>query len=146
MPLYEELIRRTLAARETAEAVRDDSRRVRGLAQLLRDAQSGEALLTRCAWCEKLKLGEEWLRLEAVGSGSMTIMESLIRKASHGICPDCFRRVDQAAAAERAAGARHGDSGPSRNGVTEGNPRIASSGVPKLSPGPASGNDPLTGV
>jgi len=102
MPLYEDLVRRTLAAREEARNVQRDSQRVRELAQLLRDANAGKVLLLHCAWCDKLEVGEEWLALEAVGKGSVQIAQSLIRKSSHGICPDCFERVSKDAEANRA--------------------------------------------
>jgi hypothetical protein len=94
MPLYEDLIRRALALREKAELAKQDTRRVRKFAQLLRDAEAGTVLLVHCAWCERLRLGEEWLRLSDVGSGPR-IAESLIQKSSHGICPDCFQRVSE---------------------------------------------------
>lgn len=103
MPLFEELVRRTLAVRERAEAAQTDSHRVRRLAQLLRDANAGKTLLVRCAWCGKLQVGEERLELAADGEGSPQIAASLIRKSSHGICPDCFARVAADAEARRSA-------------------------------------------
>jgi hypothetical protein len=101
VPLYEDLVRRTLAARERAEDAQRDSKRVRELAQMLRDANAGKTLLLHCAWCNKLHLGDEWLELEAVGKGSVQIANSLIRKSSHGICPECFQRVSEEADANR---------------------------------------------
>jgi hypothetical protein len=104
MPLFEELVRRTLGARERAGAAQKDSRRVRKLAQLLRDATAGKTLLLHCAWCGKLQVGEEWLELAADKEGGPEITASLIRKSSHGICPECFARVMADAEAERSAG------------------------------------------
>lgn len=103
MPLYEELIRRALATSERAEDLRQDSRRVRKLAQLLRDAHAGRVLLVHCAWCERLQVDKEWLRLADIG-GNVEIGDSLIRRSSHGICPDCFQKVSRQldAAAKRA--------------------------------------------
>lgn len=99
MPLFEELIRRALAARERTEAAQKDSRRVRELARLLRNANAGTSLLLHCAWCGRLQVGEEWLDLDDVGSPQ--IAASLIPNSSHGICPDCFTRVSADAEAER---------------------------------------------
>jgi hypothetical protein len=95
MPLYEELVRRALAAREKADAAHEDSRRVRALARLLREAHAGKTLLVHCAWCDKLRVRDEWLDVSAVGGGSLRIARSLIRRSSHGICPDCFQRVSE---------------------------------------------------
>jgi transposase len=72
MPLFEELVRRTLAARERAEAAQKDSRRVRKLAHLLGEANGGKTLLAHCAWCGRLQVGEEWLELAADGEGGWT--------------------------------------------------------------------------
>jgi hypothetical protein len=102
VPLYENLIRQALAAREKAEALQRDSVRVRNLAQLLRKADAGELLLLHCAWCGKLRVGEEWLELEALGNGQVRIAQSLVRKSSHGICPSCFAEVNASVEAERA--------------------------------------------
>jgi hypothetical protein len=95
MPLYEDLIRRTLALREKAELAKQETRRVGELAQLLREAEAGTVLLVHCAWCERLHLGEEWLNLSDVSGKGPRIAESLIKKSSHGICPDCFQRVTE---------------------------------------------------
>lgn len=105
MPLYKELVRRALAARERAEDAPEDSCRVRELAQLLRQASAGKTLLVHCAWCGRLQVGEEWLDLAADcdGDGSLELNDSLIFKSSHGICPDCFDRVNADAEAERSA-------------------------------------------
>jgi hypothetical protein len=105
--LFEDLVRRTLAARGRAEAAQRDSRRVRKLAQLLREASAGRTLLLHCAWCGRLQVGEEWLELAADGEGSPEIASSLIRKSSHGICPDCFARVMADAEAERSVSTTH---------------------------------------
>jgi hypothetical protein len=108
MPLFEALVRRALAAREKAEAVQKDPRRVQKLARLLREANGGKTLLRHCAWCGRLRVGEEWLDLAADGDESveiegLEITDSLIRRSSHGICPDCFARVSADAEAERSA-------------------------------------------
>jgi hypothetical protein len=51
-------------------------------------------MLLRCAWCERLDVGGEWPRLDAIGSGQTRITD-LDRQSTHGICPDCFERVSR---------------------------------------------------
>ncbi|HEU5215047.1 MAG TPA: hypothetical protein VFU30_05865 [Gaiellaceae bacterium] len=46
---------------------------------MLRAARTGEVIICRCAWCDRFKIGEEWLRLDAVGSGQQHIRESLLQ-------------------------------------------------------------------
>ena len=101
--LYEELVARALGAREQARSLSVDAARVTQLSRLLREARAGETLLLRCAWCEKLRVGAEWLRLDATGSGQVRIAEELVRVSSHGICPECFDRVRSEADAKRRA-------------------------------------------
>jgi hypothetical protein len=90
VPLYEDLIRRALAARERSQALQRSSLQVASLAQLLRDARAGRVMLVHCAWCNAFRIGDEWLQLEAVGQGQVQIAHALREKASHGICPRCF--------------------------------------------------------
>jgi hypothetical protein len=92
MPLYEDLALRALAAKQHAAGLHVDSQRARALAQMLREAHAGERLLKRCAWCDRLEVGTEWLHLEAIGAGEHRIATSLMIRATHGICPDCYRR------------------------------------------------------
>jgi hypothetical protein len=103
MPLYEELAQRALNVRDEATRVRADSRRARELARLLREAHRGQRLLVHCAWCNRLKVGDEWLQLEQGAAGALLVIaRSLLQRSSHGICPDCFERVNEQAAADRA--------------------------------------------
>jgi hypothetical protein len=79
------------------------------LAQLLREAAHGAVSIVRCAWCGRLKVGEEWLHLEAIGSGQQQISSSLVARASHGICPGCFaeqERLRERAEVEAASARR----------------------------------------
>jgi hypothetical protein len=101
--LDEELVARALGAREQARSLSVDAARVIQLSRLLREARAGGTLLLRCAWCEKLQVGAEWLRLDAVGSDQTRIAEQLVRISSHGICPECFDRVRSEADAKRHA-------------------------------------------
>jgi hypothetical protein len=100
--LYEDLVTRAIAAREQARTLTVDAARVSRLSRALREARTGKAMLLRCAWCERLEVGGEWLRLEAIGSGQTKITEELVRQSTHGICPDCFGRVSRDVAAHRA--------------------------------------------
>jgi hypothetical protein len=93
LPEYDDLVRRALAAQERAAELAPGTRQIRHLSHLLREASAGRVLLVRCAWCERLKVDDEWLRLTAVGSGQQRITASLRSGASHGICPDCLMRA-----------------------------------------------------
>ena len=101
MGLYEDLVTRALGAQERARALSVDAARVTELARVLREVRGGGNLLLRCAWCGKLQIGDEWLLLEAIGSGQMRIAEELVRRSTHGICPECYERVSREAADER---------------------------------------------
>lgn len=103
MPQYEDLVARALAAQERAHELTLDAARVARLARILREAHAGGKLLLHCAWCGRLEVGDEWLRLEAIGSGQTRIAEQLVRRSTHGICPDCFERVTDEAAARRGS-------------------------------------------
>jgi hypothetical protein len=102
VPLYEDLVRRALQARERAAALGIDARRTRELSSLMRKAHKGEVLLRHCAWCGRLEVGGEWLRLEALGEGQRSIISAVIERSSHGICPDCFAKVSWEADTARA--------------------------------------------
>ena len=102
MGLYEDLVARTLAAQKRAHSLTLDAARVATLGRVLREARAEGTLLLHCAWCGRLEVGDEWLRLEAIGSGQTRIAEQLIRHSTHGICPECFERVAQEAEAKRA--------------------------------------------
>jgi hypothetical protein len=102
VPEYQDLVARALEAQERARSVTLDAARVSRLAQILREAGSGSTMLVHCAWCRRLQIGDEWLELTAVGSGQTRIAERLVRRSTHGICPDCFERVCREAEASRA--------------------------------------------
>lgn len=93
MSLHEELAREVSEAKARAEDAVTEARRLCDLSARMRTARHGEVALCRCAWCGRLKVGgqAEWLHLEEIGSGRQRIPASLLRRASHGICPDCFR-------------------------------------------------------
>jgi hypothetical protein len=59
-------------------------------------------MLVRCAWCDCLQVGEEWLQLDAIGGGQHRIATSLRAEATHGICPRCYAREQELAQRTRA--------------------------------------------
>ena len=66
---------------------------------IIDDGESSERYLVRCAWCERIKVGDGFLTVDPALARDVADHE----RTSHGICPDCFRRVtDRAAAARRA--------------------------------------------
>jgi predicted RNA-binding Zn-ribbon protein involved in translation (DUF1610 family) len=89
MPLYEDLARRAVDASARSASLHRDARLIRDLAEILRRAHAGQVSIRRCAWCSRFDVGGEWLYLEAVGEGQLTIAISLLERATHGICPDC---------------------------------------------------------
>lgn len=92
MPLYEDLVRRAVEAGASSAALARDSRLIRALAQILRDADAGKVAIRRCSWCDRFEVGGEWLHLEAIGSGQLRIRKSLTEAATHGICDECQER------------------------------------------------------
>lgn len=104
MPEYEDLVARALSAQERARSFTVDAARVSSLARILREAGTGGTMLVHCAWCGRLQVGRGWLRLDAIGSGQTRIAKQLVRRSTHGICPDCFERVNRDAEANRAEG------------------------------------------
>lgn len=92
MPEFAALIERAVLAAERSDSLAVDSTRLRSLSRQLRSAWAGEALLVRCAWCKRFKIGQEWLHLDAVGTREHQIANRLLLNASHGICPACFEK------------------------------------------------------
>ena len=102
MPLYEDLVRRAVEASARSASLHRDSRLICDLAQILRAAHNGEISIRRCAWCERLGVGGEWLHLEAIGEGQQRITSSLMERATNGICEQCL--AEQRARSEQARG------------------------------------------
>jgi hypothetical protein len=48
----------------------------------LNEITGGDQLLVRCAWCERIKVGDKWVDAEVQAMHH-----------SHGICPDCFAKL-----------------------------------------------------
>jgi predicted RNA-binding Zn-ribbon protein involved in translation (DUF1610 family) len=106
MPLYEDLVRRAVAAGARSASLHRDSRLIQGLAQTLREAHQGEVVIRRCSWCGRLDVRGEWLHLEAIGDGQHRIATSLMERATNGICPDCLQIQLERAHAARSDGSR----------------------------------------
>jgi predicted RNA-binding Zn-ribbon protein involved in translation (DUF1610 family) len=106
MPLYEDLVRRAVEASTRSASLHRDSWLIRSLAQILRDAHDGEVVIRRCSWCGKLEVGGEWLYLEAIGDGQQRIANSLMERATNGICPECLKSQLGRSGATRADSSR----------------------------------------
>ena len=89
-----------------SEGVVVEAKRLSTLSQLLRDARAGTVMIVRCAWCESVQLDDEWLDLDAIGSGQQRITREVRALASHGICPTCLDAQLHAADLHRAANSR----------------------------------------
>jgi hypothetical protein len=51
-----------------------------------------ETFLTRCAWCQRLRLDEEWVPSEEVPP---FLLADLDDRSTHGICPSCFSEAER---------------------------------------------------
>ena len=56
-----------------------------------RDLNETDAVLVRCAWCERIKKGDEWADVAEVRA--MRLTPEAPEHHSHGICPDCFAKL-----------------------------------------------------
>ena len=75
------LLARVEEAVEAADQLRDESELVVAGPNVLREI----GLTTRCAWCGRYRVAEQWIVLKRV-----PIVVSLAEEATtHGICPDC---------------------------------------------------------
>jgi hypothetical protein len=77
------LTRRAQAARSRSRIAVQHSRT---LLSARRVARNEELMVTRCAWCERFCLDDEWSAPPVAGlwSGFLT------GRTTHGICPDCL--------------------------------------------------------
>jgi hypothetical protein len=57
----------------------------------LNEITSAHELLVRCAWCERIKTGDEWVDVAEVQA--MRLTPDAPEHHSHGICPDCFAKL-----------------------------------------------------
>jgi hypothetical protein len=55
-----------------------------------------ESFLHVCAWCRKIEHKDQWLSLEE------HFVQKTGRKPSHGICPECSKRMLESMPAEKA--------------------------------------------
>jgi cytochrome c2 len=87
----EELAERVAAARRHAAEASEEARRLRLLVKKLRDATHGPEMLVRCAWCGRIRAGDQWF---AVGPDlHVQLTPGNIDRSSHGICPECLAEL-----------------------------------------------------
>jgi hypothetical protein len=95
---YRELIER---AREASARAESEGRRASDLRSFARALRNSEPpMLVRCAWCDRVAADGCWIEPDSLPGDNLR--EQLRDYASHGICPDCFARVSDEVASERA--------------------------------------------
>ncbi len=57
----------------------------------LNETPRADAVLVRCAWCERVKVNDEWVDVAEVRA--MRLRPEAPEHHSHGICPDCFAEL-----------------------------------------------------
>jgi hypothetical protein len=57
----------------------------------LNETAFADAVLVRCAWCERIKVGDEWVDVAEVRA--MRLIPEARQHHSHGICPNCFAKL-----------------------------------------------------
>ena len=57
----------------------------------LNEIPSVDAVLVRCAWCERIKVDDEWVDVAEVRA--MRLRPEPPAYHTHGICPDCFAEL-----------------------------------------------------
>ena len=82
--------KRNMMPPDAVEAMR------RRTASLRAQRSEDGALVTRCAWCDRIALGEGWVQRETFQNQQTPARQH--DRLTHGICPDCFALVkaDQA--------------------------------------------------
>jgi hypothetical protein len=61
---------------------------LRALMRRISEARGGDALIVRCAWCDRIKLeADEWADADDV------VESHMVAGTSHGICPTCLSRL-----------------------------------------------------
>ena len=78
-------------ARRAVAAARTTVAQAEVLTESSRLANDRNALIRRCAWCGRLALGR-WTPADEAPAFLTLRAEG---KATHGICPDCLRHVEQ---------------------------------------------------
>lgn len=63
-------------------------------------ARSPNVMAKRCAWCGRLDLGRGWRPPEQT---PRFLVATLERRATHTICPDCVRRLEEAGQSRAAS-------------------------------------------
>jgi len=69
-------------------------------------ARSPGSMAKRCAWCGRLELGLGWRPPE---QAPRFLVATLERRATHTICPDCVRRLEESGQSARRASSVNGE-------------------------------------
>jgi hypothetical protein len=69
-------------------SVRREHDRSSALRELAASMRADGSLLTRCAWCERIRIGDRWLAAEELVRGGIT--PAVRERLTHGICPTCL--------------------------------------------------------
>jgi len=89
------LVTRLQDAMSDARAAVDRSELVTAAARLMRDPA---AMAKRCAWCGRLELAGGWRAPQRAPRFLVSTLES---RATHTICPDCVRRLEESGQSRR---------------------------------------------
>ena len=87
------------------EAVERMRRRTASLRDSTDPPRRDGLMVTRCAWCDRIALGEQWLRHEDFRNQHTPALDYRI---THGICPECLAGVKAVRASTSANRSRGG--------------------------------------
>jgi hypothetical protein len=73
------------SAGETRARAAQLARRSAVLLALCALSRDSRAMLTRCAWCDRIQLGSVWMQRD----DAPTLPHGIAERTTHGICPDC---------------------------------------------------------
>jgi len=85
----EALARRVREVLARAQAAVEQAQLLTSASQVAKDR---DAMVRHCAWCGRLSFGERWLEAERA---PRFLVGRLVERATHGICPDCFGRLER---------------------------------------------------
>ncbi len=97
--LLEGLSARLQDAVAHAQAAVERSEVLAAVSQL---ARNPAAMARRCAWCGRLELGRSWRVPQYTPP---LLLDTLERRATHTICPDCVERLEQSGRSRQVDGA-----------------------------------------
>ena len=89
--LSEDLLEHVHLALDRSRRLTRQSSIVTHASRYVREAST---LVAHCAWCERLRLGEDWVCLEEVPH---FLLAQLGDRRTYGICPECFEEAQRLA-------------------------------------------------